>query len=122
MTDTNWAIPGAGQFLRKPTAPHDAAEAAMEARRRTALGTAEEVRAQRQREVDVLRARHEAMLGHARDPIVKALIEAHSPQGDERLWPSCMGCPSVPDMYGDSEPEGWPCSVWVFISERMETP
>lgn len=115
MTDTNWAIPGARDFLTKPTAAH--AAAAHAARQRTALGSAEEIRAQREHQAAALRARHEQMLARATDPILKALIEAHGPTGN-RLWPDCAGCPSVPDEY-DSVPEDWPCGVWMFVSDRM---
>ncbi len=115
MTDPNWGIPGAQAYLSKPTAAREA----QAARQRTALGSAEEVRAQREQQVGVLRARHTAMLERATDPILRALVEAHGPSGTSQLWPTCSECPEVPDEYG-SEPESWPCGVWWFISDRME--
>lgn len=116
MTDTNWAIPGAQAYLSKPTAA--AAAAAAAARQRGAVGaTPEEWAAQRAQEMAVLRARHALIAELATDRVLKALIDAHAPQGDGS-WPTCAGCPETGDDY--REPEDWPCSVWSFISDRME--
>jgi hypothetical protein len=117
MTNPNWAIPGAQAFLSKPTTAHEAAEARA-ARQRSAVGTVKEIQAQREREIGTLRARHEVMLSRATDPILRALIEAHGPSGN-RLWPDCAECPPVPNEY-DTDPESWPCGVWMFISDRLE--
>jgi hypothetical protein len=114
MTDSNWAIPGAGVFLRKPTAAQEQAGV----RHKTALESSEDVRAQRDREVAVLHARHAWMLANAPHPILAALVEAHGPHRDDDRWPDCAACPPNSDDYGD-EPASWPCGVWSFISDRM---
>jgi hypothetical protein len=115
MTDTNWAIPGAQVYLSKPTAASEAA-----ARPKTALQSAQEVRAQRDREVAALYARHAWLVANAPHPILAALVEAHGPHGDSNTqWPDCAACPANSDDYGD-EPASWPCGVWSFISDRME--
>lgn len=119
MTDPNWAIPGAQVFLSKPTTAQEAAAAAL-ARRRTAYGSPEEIRAQRERESGVLLARHEVMLAAATDPILRALVEAHGPVSDD-CFHTCAACPEPDYGYG-SEPAGWPCPVWLFVSDRMEKP
>lgn len=119
MTDSNWAIPGVNVYLGKPTAASEANTARI-AQQRTAYGTPEEIRAQREREAATLRARHATMLAAGTDPIVHALIEAHSPDSAD-VFPGCAACPTVYDEY-DSGPESWPCGVWSFISDRMETP
>lgn len=64
-----------------------------------------------------LRDRHAWMLANAADPILRALVEAHAPHGDD--WPKCPGCPEVPNLYEDLTPDDWPCPVWLFISDRM---
>lgn len=119
MTYPNWAIPGAQVFLSKPTTAQEAAAAEL-ARRTTAHGTPEEIRAQREREAGVLLARHQVMLATAADPILRALVEAHGPV-DRDCFQTCAACPEEHDDYG-SEPAGWPCSVWSFVSNRMEKP
>lgn len=114
MTDPNWAIPGAQAYLSKPTA------ASASARTKTASETAAEVRAQRDREIAALRARHAWLVANAPHPILAALVEAHGPHGDsDTRWPDCAACPPNSDDYGD-EPAEWPCGVWSFISDRME--
>ena len=114
MTDPNWAIPGAPAYLSKPTAASEAA-----APPKTPLKSADEVRAQRDREIADLYARHAWLIANAPHPILAALVEAHGPHGDDDRWPDCAACPANSDDYGD-EPASWPCSVWSFISDRME--
>lgn len=114
MTDTNWAIRGAQAYLSKPTT-------ASAARPQTALETAEKVRADRDREIADLYARHAWLVANAPHPILAALVEAHGPHGDPNTqWPDCAACPPNSDDYGDSWPAEWPCGVWSFISDRME--
>jgi hypothetical protein len=60
-----------------------------------------------------LRARHAWLLEHAPHPILRALIEAHRPASDGE-FPACAECPEIPNEYGDSDPESWPCRVWTF--------
>jgi hypothetical protein len=69
-----------------------------------------------------LRERHAWLLEHAPHPILRALIEAHRPDRDG-LWADCPECPRSPgEIDGDDVPEAWPCPVWRFISDRMESP
>lgn len=107
-------------FMGKPTGAQLAAEAE-QARRRALTGTPEDMAAERARQLKVLTDRHEAMLAAADHPILIALLEAHGPRG-EALFPTCSACPEVNSQYGDSDPEDWPCGLWTFISDRMETP
>lgn len=119
MSDT-WGMPGAASFMGKPTGAQLAAEAEQD-RRRALTGTPEDMAAERARQLKVLTDRHDAMLAAADHPILSALLQAHGPRG-EGLFPSCFECPAVNNQCGDSDPESWPCGVWTFISDRMETP
>jgi hypothetical protein len=68
------------------------------------------------------RERHAWMLDNVADPILRALIEAHRPDRDG-LWADCPECPRPPsEIDGDDVPEAWPCPVWRFISDRLESP
>ncbi len=89
------------------------------ARPRTALESAERLRAERAGELKALTDRHAWLLANAAHPVLHALIEAHGPDSDSE-WPDCRQCPDVPNNYGDSDLESWPCPVWSFVSDRME--
>lgn len=68
------------------------------------------------------RERHAWLLAHAPHPILRDLIEAHRPDSDDR-WPDCAECPRPPSEHDGSDvPTAWPCDVWSFVSDRMETP
>jgi hypothetical protein len=66
------------------------------------------------------RDRHAHLLRFSSHPVLTTLIEAHGPV-DSDCFPTCDTCPPTHDDYG-SEPAGWPCPVWVFVSDRMEKP
>ena len=92
------------------------------ARHRPLMGTPRENRAVRERQLKVLTNRHAWMLAVAKDPILRALIEAHAPLCGDLLFPDCVECPEQAHQTGDSDPESWHCPVWRFISDRMEGP
>lgn len=119
MTDT-WGMSGAASFMAKPTTAQQAAEA-HQAWRRSLTGSPEDIHAERDRQRKVLTDRHATLLATVDHAVLKALIEAHGPSGEVE-FPTCSTCPEIHDDYGDSDPRDWPCDVWTFISDRMETP
>lgn len=68
------------------------------------------------------RDRHAWLLEHAPHPVLQALIEAHCPASADQ-FPDCAACSAPPsEINGNPEPTSWPCDVWLFISNRLETP
>ncbi len=108
--------------MNKPTEAHESAAAAADAARANWRQVFAQIRADHAARTRSLRQRHEHLLKFAGHPVLTALLEAHGPDREsDDPYPKCAACPE--EYTGsDYEHPDWPCSVWEFISERMETP
>lgn len=119
-----WPPDGDGPWVDRAPITKQAARDALRAYGETLYGTDEEVARERDRQFRALKDWHAELLREtAGNPVLHALIEAHGPKPErDGPWAHCSECPEVNNQDGDSDPEYWPCGVWIFISDRMETP